>query len=69
MIAASFGIAVPRTEPPLDAPVLDWEMMGRRLVPRPIIPATVPFACPCARSQTSKGVWEHGITRETLRRN
>ena len=28
MINASFGIAVPRSEPPLDALVLDWEMMG-----------------------------------------
>ena len=28
MINASFGIAVPRSEPPLDALVLGWEMMG-----------------------------------------
>jgi hypothetical protein len=30
MIDASFGIAVPRTEAPLDAPAFGWESWGRR---------------------------------------
>ena len=60
MIDASFGIAVPRSEPPLDALVLDRGMMGPALSSRPIIPANVPFACPCPRSHTSKVVRDMG---------
>src|SRR6202035_3242609 len=60
MIDASLGIAVPRSEPSLDALVLDGGVMGPALSSRPIIPANVPFACPCPRSQTSKVVRDMG---------
>jgi hypothetical protein len=46
MIAASFGIAVPRMEPPLDAPVLDWEMMGPAFSSAPHHSRRCPFCMP-----------------------
>jgi len=60
MIDASFGTAVPRTEAPLDAPAFGWGIMGPALSSRPMIPANVPFVCPCLRSQTSKAVRDMG---------
>jgi hypothetical protein len=60
MIDASFDIAVPRSEPPLNAPALDWGMMGLGLSSRPIVPVNVPCACPCPRSRRSRVVREMG---------